>query len=170
MGSSFWKILGVVLLVAIVGVALSVATAMNPQIQALAVKMAADSHLPIWLVGLAAPIVFVFKKFFGAGSSDKLDAIERENEKLKTEQTKLRQEVSALNGWRDQELSRQRAEIARLQNDLDALRSRIAGVDGQIAALQGASLDEIGHGMTDEQKRAAGLDFIQHDTGLGIIE
>lgn len=170
MGSSFWKILGVVLLVVLVGLALSAATAMNPEIKALAVEMAADSHLPIWLVGLAAPIVFVFKKFFGGGSSDKLDALERDNERLKAEQAKLRQEVSTLNGWRDQELSKQRAEIARLQGDLDSLRSKIAGVDGKIAALQGATLEEIGQGMTDEQKKASGLDFIQHDIGLGVIE
>lgn len=170
MVSSFWKVVVVVLLLLAVAVGFSLISAWNPQVKTLAVQMATSSHLPLWLMGLAAPIVFVFKKFFGNGSSEKLDSLENDNRNLKAEQARLRQEVAGLNSWRDQELAKQRAEIARLQGDLDALRSRIEGVNGKIATLQATPLDEIGASMTLGEKLAAGKDFVNNDVGMGIIE
>ena len=162
MGSSnSWKFVLVVVLVLAVVVGLEIATFRNPSILAQAVRMSADSHLPQWLVGLAAPLVYAWKRLFGewSGAGPKLDDLARDNARLKDEQARLRQDVSALDGWREQETTRQRQEIARIQGDITALNDRIAANDRQLVQAVQAPASSYVDGLTPEQIREQSIAF-----------
>lgn len=155
MGSSFWKVVVVAVLLLLVAAGLEYAAIHDPDILAQARKMAADSHLPQWLVGLAAPLVYAWKRLLGdwSGAGPKLDGLERDNARIREEQTRLRQDVSALNGWRDQETARQRQEIARIQGDIEALNGRIAANDRRLVEAVAAPPSSYVDGLSPEQIR-----------------
>jgi len=170
-GSSFWKIVVVIVLLLLVVAGLELVTFRNPQILALAGNMAIESHLPLWLVGLAAPLVFVWKRLFGdsSGAGAKLDALEKDNNQLKQEQVKLRQDVANLNASRDQELTRQLQEISRLQASIDSLNSKISENDDKLVAAVSKPVSNYAAGL-DPQQIAGGAAAYLRDNHIEVAE
>ncbi|MBI1807063.1 MAG: hypothetical protein HYR76_08455 [Ignavibacteria bacterium] len=134
----FWKVL--VILVLVFGGMLAI-TLLVPGVKDFAVKLARENNLPLWLVGFAAPILYlwekvksVFSNLLGDGSTEK--AITKENEDIKAELEKLRQQVRDLDEWRRESIHREITEINRLQEKVSSLEERSRTVDTQIQTAQ----------------------------------
>lgn len=164
---SFWKT--ILLVVVVLGV-LGLLTYFNSGMRVQAIALARDSHLPIWLVGLFAPFVYLWKKVFHSGvpASD-LDRVVEENKRLKLEQGQLRQDVKGLVEWREQELAAHRAEIARLEKSIAGLQDRVQGVQQHLTALQNTSLDEFSAQLGEEEKTRGAEEYFKN-IGVGVSE
>lgn len=155
----FWKIL---LAVAVLVLAMVLITLFVPDVRAEAARLATDRHLPIWLAALVAPVAYAFKRLFDH-TGGTTGAIVEENRKLREEQAKLRQDVAVLVAWRERELETRRAEIARLQTDIAALRDGVADIQGRFRSVAATPLPEFAHQL-DARGEMPDLDDFLHRT------
>lgn len=128
----FWVIIVIILLV--LGTMLLI-TYLSPGIKAYALKISTDRHLPLFIVGLFAPIVLLWQKFVDAiGKFLKGETaadIENTNRELQSRLDKIEQEVRNIDEWRRKEIDAHREEI-------EALKKSIAEISSQKAAIQQA--------------------------------
>jgi CBS domain containing-hemolysin-like protein len=167
--SGFWKI---VIIIAIVLVAMAAITFFVPEVKEFAKETAGNSKLPLWIVGLFAPILFFFnaigrwlKGLIGQGSTEK--DIAKENEAIKAEREKLLEEVRRLDEWRTRELALQRAEIAVFENKIVELRKEAARIDLQFAQIMAQSPESFTEKMSREELQEQ-LARIGQDLGVSI--
>lgn len=127
----------------------------SDEVMASAMDFATETKLPLWIVGLFAPILFLFqkiKKWFGGlfqGGTEQ--AISDENESIKSDLAKLREEVNNLNEWRRDALNNEIKKIDAIKKNLDPLESRDEILKDKIRELSKRSTDEILSDMTDEE-------------------
>lgn len=137
-----------ILLIALVLGAMLLLTYTSPGIKAFATGLAKGSRLPIWLVGLAAPLLYVFKKIggvfgslFGEGATER--GIRESNDAIKAKLDQVERDVQGLDQWRRTQLEPRLARVALLEQQL-------AGMDARALALSGAI-----PGLQDRQRQAA---------------
>ncbi len=156
-----WLIL---IIIATACVALWLLSYFNPTIRSAALALSQSSHLPIWLAGLLAPFLVLFKKFWPASSSpnDELERIRQENERLKEEQNVLRRSVESLVAWRNQELETRRTEIARLQSEVSTIRASIDTNQSTLERLEKQGVNGTYEQMSDDQKIASANEHLNN--------
>ena len=151
--SKFWKI---IVLIALVLAAMMLITFLVPDINRFASALAAKNKLPIWLVGLASPILYVLAKFkdmLGAlmGESDTEKDIRAKNEDIKAQLAQLEKSVQSLDAWRKDEIDRRMKQI-------DAINTTVTSMEGREKVLD----QSIGGLM---QRREALKNVIREDPG-----
>lgn len=130
MRASLQRALMLVLIVGLVIVVLNFVPAIAEERRIL------DGRLPLWLAGLAAPIVYVVKKLFGwlggAGGNRTEQDVRAEQERLKAELARLRAEVADLDARRAAELAALNTRLAeqdqvrrQREADVEAARRRL---------------------------------------------
>lgn len=150
------RLLKTIIIITIFLVAMVLITYLVPEVKEYAKGIAHDSKLPIWLVGLFAPILYLlkivsdwFKGMFGPGTTEK--EIAKENEAIKAEREKLLEEVRRLDEWRTRELALQRNEIAALEQKIADLRGEAANIDAQFAQLMVKAPETFTEKMSKEE-------------------
>jgi hypothetical protein len=150
--SRFGKLL---IIIALVLVAMLLITYLNPNIKAFASTLA-GSKLPLWLVGLAAPILYAFKGLanllgglVGEGPTEK--TIREKNEAISARLEGLERSVKQLDEWRTREIATR----------MDAIQAR----EKQIAPLE-ARARSLDQSIDDLLRERDQIPTIQDDPGL----
>lgn len=135
--SKFWKL---VVIVALVLAGLMLITFLVPDITKYASALAGKSKLPIWLVGLAAPILYVInrlKDMLGGliGESASERDIREKNEAIKAKLAELEKNVQGLDEWRRSEIARQMKKIDEFTTSIASMEGREKGIDKSIDEL-----------------------------------
>lgn len=147
----FWKV--IILIVIAAGVMLLI-TIYIPDVKAFAKSISLDGKLPFWLVGLAAPILFVLdkiKKFLGGlfqGGTEK--EISKENEKIKAEMIELRKSVDDIEQRRRESVDPILATVARQKQTATVLERQATAIDSEIAQQEN-SLRRLQDTMTADE-------------------
>ena len=132
--STFWKVVIIVVVVMIVMVAI---TYLNQDVKGFAVDLATKHKLPLWLVGLAAPILYVFKGLgsllTGEGETEK--GIREKNETIKDKLGELENRVKELSDWREREIKSRMEAIATHEKTIESMEGRAKGLDASISGL-----------------------------------
>lgn len=135
--SRFGKVLLIIALV--VGVMLLI-TYLNPGVKSFALGLAKASNLPLWLIGLAAPILYAFKGLanllgglVGEGATEK--AIREKNEAISARLDGLEQDVKKLDDWRTREIAARMDAIQERERQIAPLEARARSLDQSIAGL-----------------------------------
>ncbi len=135
--SRFGKVL---LIIALVLGAMLLITYLNPGVNSFALGLAKGSRLPLWLVGLAAPILYVFKglanllgSLVGEGATEK--TIREKNEAISARLDGLERDVRQLDEWRTREIATRMDAIQQRENQIAPLEARAKSLDQSIAAL-----------------------------------
>jgi TolA-binding protein len=132
--SAFWKI---VVIIALVLVAMLVITFLSPDIKSFASDLAMKHHLPLWLVGLAAPILYAFKGLGnllgGEGGTEK--RIKETNQAIEKRLAGLETDVQRLDSWRSQEIERRMQKVNAFEGNVATMESREKQLDQTISGL-----------------------------------
>jgi hypothetical protein len=112
----------------------------SPDIKAFATELSKTSKLPIWLVGLAAPLLFLFNRlgsfFSGLLGGPTEERIRERNEDIKRQVTGLEGDVQALDARLRAELEPRLQRIEAQQQQIGALQGRADALAGAVPALQ----------------------------------
>ncbi len=148
--SRFGKTLVLILLV--LG-AMLLLTYVSPGIKTFASGLSKQSHLPIWLVGLAAPILFFFNKLggflsglFGEGSTER--SIRDRNDEIKAKLDEVERSVQQLDEWRRNQIEPRLRRIDELQQNIGSMEGRAATFTDRLRGL-----DEEEARLRDERER-----------------
>ena len=109
-------------------------TYVSPSIKQYATELSVGSRLPLWIVGLAAPILLLFQKIgnvlgniFGETNTEK--EVRESNEAIKARLAQVETDVKRIDDWRAREL-------APLYSRIEALDQEDARLRGRRAALR----------------------------------
>lgn len=143
----------VLIITALVLGAMLLITWLVPDVRELARTLSVSSKLPMWLVGLAAPILFLFKKLGGLfggllGDSATERDIRTRNEEIKAKLDGLERDVRQLDEWRRTEIGQRRLQVADLDQHVAGMRTRAQAMDQDIATLI-ARRDQLESEMQD---------------------
>ena len=147
--NNFWKVLT---LIVVLLTAMILITYLNPEIKKFASGVADRNNLPLWFVGLAAPILYVvqrIKNFFSGllrGSTEK--SIAEENESIKNDMAKLRQDVDRLDEWRLTGIDKQMVEAETFRTNIGNMKQRASTIKEQIRNNQ-SELDRLHNEIED---------------------
>jgi uncharacterized protein (DUF2164 family) len=128
-----------IVIVVLILAAMLLLTFISPDIRAFATDLSKQTNVPIWLVGLAAPILFVFNRLgrflsglFGEGATGR--SIRDANEAIKTKLDDVEHSIDRLDRWRRNEIEPRLRWIDQQQEAVGALEGRAtdlaAGVPG----------------------------------------
>ncbi len=155
--SKFWKtLLKVLIIIIIAGGIMLLITFLVPNVKEFASEFSEKHNISLWIVGLFAPIAYVFKRLkdflsgiLGTGKTEK--EIEEENEAIKAEIARLRQEVLSLDEWRRESIHQEITEINSLQQRLESMEGRSGTLRQQIETLSETPAMDLIKDMTDEE-------------------
>jgi hypothetical protein len=132
--SGFWKIVVIVVLVL---VTMLVVTYLTPDIKSFASDLATEHHLPLWVVGLAAPILYIFKGLgsllVGEGGTEK--HVRETNQAIEERLAGLENNVQRLDQWRTQEIDRRMQKVNEFEGAATSMESREGQLDQTISGL-----------------------------------
>ncbi len=151
--SKFWKI---ALPVIVFFAAMILLTFLVPDIKTFASGFAASKDLPLWIVGLFAPILYLFIKIKDGllqftGESETEKEIRKVNEQIKQEISQLRQDVGVMDRWMRENVGEELRHIERLNERMAGLQQRRDRIEARIAEIEGASAQDFLANMTDEE-------------------
>jgi cell division protein FtsB len=155
--SKFWKtILTILIIIIIFAIVMLLITFLVPDVKAFAKSFAAKHSLPLWIVGFLAPIAYALKRlkewlsnFLGVGKTER--EIREENEAIKTEIKKLRQEVQDLDEWRRESIHHEMTEIGYLRQTLSSMEGRSHMLAERIRTLSETPAEDLLKYMTDKE-------------------
>jgi DNA repair exonuclease SbcCD ATPase subunit len=133
----FWVI--VIIIVIACGILFAL-TYSVPQIKDVANELARNK-VPFWLIGLLAPIMYLFRNL-GKSLSNLLprsgeeEDIKNENERITKELERINNEVSRLDTWRKNEIDIQMKEIERLKVSIKMLTEASRTLDSNIERIK----------------------------------
>ncbi len=133
----FWII--IIVIVVVCGILFAL-TYSIPQIKEVAGELAANK-VPFWLIGLLAPILYLFRNI-GKGLTNILpvsgeeDNIKKENERISKELERINAEVERLDSWRKREIDIQMKEIDRLKTSIQMLTEASKALDSNIEKIK----------------------------------
>ena len=135
--AKFWKI---VVVIALILAAMMLITFLVPDINKFASGLAAKNKLPIWLVGLASPILYALAKFkdmLGSimGDSNTEKDIRGKNEEIKAKLADLEKSVQSLDTWRRDEIDRRMKQVDSLNTTVNSMEGREKVLDQSIGGL-----------------------------------
>lgn len=120
-----------------------------------AIDFSTKNKLPLWIIGLFAPLLFVFQKikkwFGGLFQGGTQEEIREENESIKEDLKKLRLDVNNLNEWRRDAIQNEINRINVLKQNLEPLENRNTRLSEQIKSLSGKPASELISELTDEE-------------------
>ncbi len=129
----------IVLILLLLG-AMLLLTYVSPGIKAFATDLSKQSHLPIWLVGLAAPILFFFNKLggflnglFGEGETER--SIREKNDEIKAKLDEVERSVQQLDEWRRSEIEPRLRRIDELQQNIGSMEGRATAIAESLPGL-----------------------------------
>ena len=135
--SKFAKV--IVLIVVFFGFMLLL-TYVSPSIKQYATGLSAGSRLPLWLVGLAAPILLLFQKIgdvvrgiFGESGTEK--EVRESNDAIKARLAQVETDVQRIDDWRARELASRFSRIDALEQEDARLRERRAALNAPLTDL-----------------------------------
>ena len=148
----FWVIVIVVVLVCGLLFALTYSV---PQIKEVANELA-KNKMPIWLVGLLAPILYLFRNIFKGltnilPTSGEEKAIKNENERILKELDRINSEVGRIDEWRKREIDIQMKEIERLKQSIKMLSEASRTLDANIEKLKEKDPASFTEGMSNKE-------------------
>lgn len=139
------------LVLALVGGALLLLSWFVPELKSLAKDLSNQKDLPFWIAGLAAPIVYVYRRFtsgigklFASGATQQVQAIS-------TSRDDLRKEVDELLQWRRDTLRQEIQSLHATRAELDSVRKELNQVQSEIDALRKKPISEIVDTITDDE-------------------
>lgn len=120
--------------------AMLLVTLLVPEVRAFASRLASTSGLPIWLVGLAAPILFALQKLGGLlggvfGDSATERDIRARNEAIRTRLDAVERDVRRLDEWRQSAIGEERRRIAGFEDEIAARQARVRTLEASIGAM-----------------------------------
>ena len=135
--SKFWKI---IVIIALILAAMMLITFLVPDINKFASALAAKNKLPIWLVGLASPILYALTKFKDmlasiTGESETEKDIRGKNEEIKAKLADLEKSVQSLDAWRKDEIDRRMTRINDINTTVSSMVGREKVLDQSIDGL-----------------------------------
>lgn len=135
--SRFWKI---IVVIALVVAALLLMTLLVPDVNKFAAALAAKNKLPIWLVGLASPILYALTKFKDmlgglVGESNTEKDIREKNDAIKAKLEELDKSVKSLDAWRRDEINQRMQKIDQYNTTISSMQTREEGIDQSIGGL-----------------------------------
>jgi hypothetical protein len=155
--SKFWKaMLTVLIIVVIAASVMLLITFLVPSVKEFAKEFSEKHNIELWIVGLFAPIVYAFRNLkewltnlLGAGKTER--EIGEENEKIKAEMQRLREEVQELDEWRRESIHREITEINSLRQTLASMEGRSEILSERIQTLSETPAMELLQDMADEE-------------------
>ncbi len=149
----------IILVIALICAALFALTFFVPDIRTFAEGLK-KSNVPIWLVGLLAPILYAFKSLGGWRSklfpiSGEEKRIAEENEKIKKDLADIEAKVAGIVQWRDTELAAKLKEIDAIKDDIASKNESLKAIDAEIIRLKAMKPSEFSAGLSDEEVLAA---------------
>lgn len=159
-----WKNVFVVLLVVIaIAVGLLVQTYSVPSLRDLAKSLSDQNDLPIWIAGMLAPLVFVYRrvrdglsKLFHFGGSAKVDSIEKSRDQI-------RKEVDDLLQWRRDTLKQEIDSMLAVRKEIEGLKSQLGGIQQEIERVKNRTAEQKGDLVKPE-------DMVQPMPGGGTFQ
>lgn len=148
----FWVIIVIILLV--LGLMLLL-TYLSPEIRTYAQKIATDRHLPLFIVGLFAPLAFLWQKFVQAignflkGETGK--EIENRNRELQSRLDRIEQEVKGIDEWRKREIDAHREEINAITKSIAEISSQKAAIEQTISQTEATPAIDFATGEKYEE-------------------
>lgn len=125
-----------------------------PEIKTYAFGIASSKHLPLWLIGLFAPLAYLFQRigqWIKSSDGSRVGVITG-NKQLKEEQERIRRELDSLLDWRSRMLQQEYEAVSRLKTDISRMEAQLAGLGSQIRKIQNTSVEEISASMGDKEK------------------
>lgn len=155
--SKFWKsFLTILIIIIIVAGIMLLITFLVPDVKVYAQQFSQKHNIPLWIVGLFAPIAYFFQRLkewlsglLGEGKTEK--EIRDENEAIKAEMEELRKEVQTLDEWRRENIHREITEITSLRQTLSSMEGRSQALSRQIQTLSETPAMDLLKDMTDEE-------------------
>ncbi len=148
----FWIIIIIIVIVCGLLFALTYSV---PQIKVVAGELA-ENKVPFWLIGLLAPILYLFRSI-GKGiskilpSSGEENEIKNENARITEELSKINSEVERLDIWRKREIDIQMKEIERLKLSIRILTEASRNLDSSIESLREKDPSSFTEGMSNKE-------------------
>ncbi len=122
-----------------------------PELKSLAKGISMDGDLPFWIAGLAAPIVYVYRKLtgdigklFASGAGERVEAIQASREDL-------RKEVDELLQWRRDTLRQEIQSMQATRAEMDSLRTRLSQVQTEMEMVKSRTREEKTGAVTEKQ-------------------
>ncbi|MBK8804982.1 MAG: hypothetical protein IPN71_23505 [Fibrobacteres bacterium] len=122
-----------------------------PELKSMADEISSAGDLPYWIAGLAAPLVYLYRriiegigKLFNSGTNQKVEDISHSREDL-------RKEVDELLQWRRDTLRQEIQSMQATRAEMDSLRAKLSQVQTQMEAVKSLSLDQKASTVTDRQ-------------------
>ncbi|QQS06316.1 MAG: hypothetical protein IPK50_05330 [Fibrobacterota bacterium] len=151
MSKTIRTLLILLLVLILVGGVLLLLSWFVPELKSLAKDISMDGDLPIWIAGLAAPIVYVYRRFtegigklFSSGASQKVEAISSSREDL-------RKEVDELLQWRRDTLRQEIQSMQATRAEMDSLRTRLSQVQTEMEMVKSRTREEKTGAVTEKQ-------------------
>lgn len=148
------RLLTIFVVVLVIAAAMLLLTYAIPDIRKFAAGMAEGWHLPLFVVGLLAPILYVFNrigKWLGSlVSSSSEQAIEDKNRELEIRFARLERDVSDIKARRDEETRAFQKRIDALDAKLADQLSTLQAARDEVARIQATPASEFGPQTPDE--------------------
>lgn len=132
-----WIVIGILLFVVVI----LLLTFSVPELKTFASSLASSKHLLLWFVGLFSPIVYFFKKlgdWMMFSGTEKGGIISR-NQKIKTEQERIRSDLDGLLDCRSRMLQLEYESVNRLKNEISLMEKKLVSLESQIRNIQNTS-------------------------------
>lgn len=168
------KLWNIILWISLFILAMVLLTYLVPDINTFAKGIADQKDLPLWIVALFAPVLFLFKKigdfFKGFTGESKTEREIRElNEQIKAEMKEIRQQVDGLDSWLKEKINEEMQHIKSLNARIAVLQGERAVISEQIEQVEEMDASELVEGMTEEQQDEL-IDKFLSSRGLNVKE
>lgn len=133
--------------------AMVIITLTVPEVKAFASGIAQNKHLPLWLVGFLAPVIYIFQKIADGIKtfSGLKSGVITENKRIVDEQERIRRELDSLLDWRSRTLQQEYENVKRVKNDIVRMETQLNHLSSQIQKVQNTSVHEISASMSEQE-------------------
>lgn len=151
MSKPMGKLLTILLILLIVVGLLLLISWLVPDVNKIAKDLSQSGDLPYWIAGLAAPIVYLYRKltgsigkWFESGATKKVEAIE-------ASRADVRKEVDELLQWRRDTLRQEIQSMQAVRLEMDSLRTRLSVVQSEMEVVRSRPLAEDAAKITQKE-------------------
>jgi len=170
------KLWNIILWISLFILAMVLLTYLVPDIKSFAQGFAAQKDLPLWIVALFAPVLFLIKKigqFFKSfiGESKTERNIREVNEEIKAEMKKIREQVNNLDAWLKEKISEEMRHIDNLNSRIAILQGQRAIISEKIDTLEGTDPMDLIADKSEEDREELRNEFLEkHGFVVGEAE
>ncbi len=168
------KLWTIILWISLFILAMLLLTYFVPEIKTFAEGLADQKDLPLWIVALFAPVLFLlkrigdfFKGFIGESKTER--EIRELNEQIKAEMKEIRQQVNGLDSWLKEKINEEMQHIQKLNARIAILQGERAAISEKIEQVEEMDASELVEGLTEEQQDEL-IDKFLSSRGLNVKE